>query len=133
MKAPNLSDYERRRAEDHEFFWRMAAGLSTIPSGFCRFRQCYRLRECCGPMSPSDHQLGQIRTQQEIGLSGKACATLPRCVAHIPEKNYADLRKLVESLMNMRSKHSDIEISHVVGIWMRESRTAPPKPGSRTS
>ncbi|WJH41216.1 hypothetical protein N7E02_12280 [Aliirhizobium terrae] len=127
MTKPDFSEYERRRAEDHEFFWRLAAALATIRNRFCRFRQCRRLQECCGPMCPSDHQKMQVRAQQEIGLSGIACATLPGCVAHVPELQYASLRKLAESLSDMRSDLTDAEIRWWVANEMRMSRQAPRK------
>jgi hypothetical protein len=127
MTKPDFSDYERCRAENHEFFWRLAATQAAIRSRFCRFRQCRRLQVCCGPMLPSDHQKMQVRAQQEIGLSGRACATLPRCLAQISEPQYAAWRELVESLSEMRSHLSDAEIAYWVADDLRKTRPASAK------
>ncbi|AYD02674.1 hypothetical protein [Neorhizobium sp. NCHU2750] len=103
MARPDYTEYEKRRAEHHETAWRFAATLNNIRNRHCRLRLCRRLQSCSGPMLPSEHQRGAIRAQQEIGLTGKACATLPLCMAATSAEHYASTRALSENLTELRS------------------------------
>ncbi|WP_145632938.1 hypothetical protein [Neorhizobium alkalisoli] len=104
MPKTDYSEYEKRRAADHEFEWRLTATLNLIQNHFCRFRECRRNRQCCGPMVRSAHQDGQVKAQREIGLSGDACACLPRCVAQANAPQYAALHQSMKQVREMRSK-----------------------------
>ncbi len=124
MKDPDLSDYEKRRAENHETEWRLAATLMNIRSRHCRYRICRREQFCCGPMLPSAHQSGTIRAHKEIGLSGTACANLPMCMANATADYYACIRGLSENLTNLRKgeykHHTTWEFLRLVQVDMRK-------------
>jgi len=95
MHKQDFSEYEKRRAQQHEEICRLASTLGHISTGFCRLRACRRRRVCSGPMLPSPHQKWTVRAQQEIGLSGRACSDLPACIAH-REPVYYELHKKMQ-------------------------------------
>jgi hypothetical protein len=103
MAERDYSEYEKRRARDHEDTWRYAAMLINIPDRHCHYRLCRRHQACYGPMLTSNHQLGMVQAQKEIGLSGAACASLPMCVANATADHYAYVRGMRQSLMDLRS------------------------------
>ena len=80
MPKPDLSEYEKRVSADHE---RQCRTTLTIHSAWrlCPIRKCRRDKACSGEMLASAHQERKIRAQRETGLSGNACAKLPRCMA----------------------------------------------------
>lgn len=123
MKAPDYSEYEKRRAEAHEDSWRLAATFANIRSRHCRYRMCRRHQLCYGPMLPSSHQNGVIRAHQEIGLSGTACASLPMCMANATADHYAHVRSILDQLNKLRQdemKHkSASEVLFLMQIHMR--------------
>jgi hypothetical protein len=85
MPKQDFTEYEKRVSADHE---RQCRTVLTFHSAWriCPNRKCRRDQACTGPMLVSAHQDHKIRAQREIGLSGHACAKLPRCVAttHAP-------------------------------------------------
>ena len=102
MEDRDFSEYEKRRAEDHEKAWRYASTLVNIRSRHCRYRHCRRIQICCGPMRPSVHQHGVIRAHLEIGLSGTACADLPLCMANATAERYAHVLGVCKKLAALR-------------------------------
>jgi hypothetical protein len=80
MPKQDFSEYEKRVSADHE---RQCRTTLTIYSAWrvCPIRKCRRDKACSGEMRVSAHQDRKIRAQREIGLSGNACAKLPRCMA----------------------------------------------------
>jgi hypothetical protein len=104
MTQPDFSEYEQRRAENHELEWRIVAMLINIRSRRCRFRICRRNQLCYGTMLPSDHQRWQVRVQKDLGLTGAACADLPMCMANATADHYAQAREIHEKLMEVRGK-----------------------------
>ncbi|WP_131818952.1 hypothetical protein [Rhizobium sp. LCM 4573] len=82
-----------------------------VMNDFCRLRQCRRrLRVCSGPMQPSPHQIWKGHAQKEIGLSGKACADLPICMAHQRPEYYQIYRQAMEEVQDMQQEHADIDL-----------------------
>ena len=124
MPRSEFPEYEQRRAESHEFEWRLAASLVNISGRICRFRQCRRHQYCGGPMLPSDHQHWQVRAQQEIGLSGKACASLPMCMAQSTQDHHAHLRGVIAKLTELRGRHPDWDLWWLVRREMRRQHRA---------
>ncbi len=112
MEKHDYSEYERRRAENHEENYRLAAALVSLTVGLCRRRGCRRGNICRGPMLPSPHQQGAVRAQKMIGLSGTACASLPSCVAHVDDDRIADLRRAASSLDELRQRFLNDEGLH---------------------
>jgi hypothetical protein len=76
-----MDAYEKERAAHHERTCRAAATVILSPYVTCRIRKCRRDGKCTGPTLPSGRQMGQIRAQKALGLSGNACARLPICIA----------------------------------------------------
>jgi hypothetical protein len=134
MTRSNFSEYEKRRAENHELEWRLACLSANIHSHHCHLRLCRRLQACSGPMLPSDHQRGQIRAQQEIGLTGRACATLPLCMKNATAERYAIVRGASEQLTELRSKDFKGDtptdtlnrIRHLLRNYHRRKHPSPP-------
>jgi hypothetical protein len=84
-------------------------------------------------MLPSDHQRGQVRAQQEIGLSGKACAALPLCMAQATADRHAYVRQVSENLDALRSKDfKDCTTWEFLRLLQRDMRSQhrskPPSP-----
>ncbi|URK87126.1 hypothetical protein LP421_25545 [Rhizobium sp. RCAM05350] len=77
MPKQDFSEYERRVSADHE---RQCRSTLTIHGVWriCPIRKCRRDKACSGEMLASAHQNSKIRAQRETGLSGNACAKLPR-------------------------------------------------------
>jgi hypothetical protein len=96
MEKRDYSEYERRRAEDHEQAYRVVGSCIGVALGQCHRRQCFRQGSCRGPMLPSRHQQGSVRAQKLIGLTGTACAALPSCIANIDDTFVGDMRKMAE-------------------------------------
>ncbi|WP_313604807.1 hypothetical protein [Rhizobium sp.] len=103
MKRTDFSEYEKRRAQDHEEAWRLSATLENIHSRHCHYRMCRRSQFCSGPMLPSEHQRSVISAQKEIGLSGMACARLPMCMANATLDRYAYVRGALEKITEARN------------------------------
>jgi hypothetical protein len=123
MKQPDFSDYEKRRAENHETEWRLAATFDNIRSRHCRYRMCRREQFCCGPMLPSAHQNGVIRAHREIGLSGTACSHLPMCMANATSDRYASVRDISKKLTELREgKLKDTTIGEFVFLMRMHLR-----------
>ncbi|TCV70996.1 hypothetical protein EDE05_10723 [Neorhizobium sp. R1-B] len=101
MDKQDFSEYEKRRAEQHEKLCRATALLMCLDHRICHLRACYRKRMCSGPMRPSPHQAGAVRAQREIGLSGKACAELPFCVANMAAQLFGRYSKLRSDLQQV--------------------------------
>ncbi|KGD87741.1 MULTISPECIES: hypothetical protein [Rhizobium/Agrobacterium group] len=102
MDEPDFSNYEKRRAEQHEELCRAAATLFCISDRICHLRVCRRYRICVGPMLPSPHQAWAVRAQREIGLSGKACAELPLCIANQEPWAFDIYKKFMNVLQQVR-------------------------------
>ncbi|KKX27872.1 hypothetical protein YH62_21910 [Rhizobium sp. LC145] len=73
-----------------------------ISNDLCRLRSCRRRRVCGGPMQPSPHQALAVRAQREIGLSGKACADLPVCIANQKPWVFDIYKKLMADLLQIK-------------------------------
>ncbi|SME95510.1 hypothetical protein SAMN02982989_0229 [Xaviernesmea oryzae] len=110
MDNPDFSDYEKRRAEQHEELCRAASSLICISDGLCHLRSCRRLRMCGGPMLPSPHQALAVRAQQEIGLSGKACAELPLCIANQKPEVFKIYKKVMDRLRQIRPDNPELNL-----------------------
>jgi hypothetical protein len=80
--APDIDfdAYEKERSAHHEARCRVAATMLLTPYFACRIRKCRRDCKCTGPAVPSERQMGHVRAQQALGLSGFACASLPICI-----------------------------------------------------
>ncbi|WP_150132718.1 hypothetical protein [Neorhizobium sp. SOG26] len=89
MSQQELTEYEERRRADHIEICRATATSLCIRNRLCNLRECRRKRVCSGPMVASPHQAWTVRAQQEVGLSGKACADLPLCIAHKSRETFA--------------------------------------------
>jgi hypothetical protein len=107
MPKTDYSEYEKRRAENHEIEWRLTATLVLIRSRFCHFRECRRVHYCIGPMVRSAHQDGQVVAQKEIGLSGDACACLPFCVAHASPPEYEMICHSLKQVRELRREENN--------------------------
>jgi hypothetical protein len=127
MANRDYSEYEKRRAEDHEDAWRFAATLVNISDRHCHYRVCRRYQICQGPMLPSDHQRGVVHAQKEIGLSGTACASLPMCMANASAEHYDYVRRVCQKLKDMRSRDFEESTALEFLYLVRESarRQAP--------
>ncbi|MDR6819615.1 hypothetical protein J2X76_004807 [Neorhizobium sp. 2083] len=101
MNDPDFSEYEKLRAEQHEELCRAASSLMRVDLRLCRLRSCRRKRVCSGPMLPSPHQAWAVRAHEEIGLSGKACAKLPLCIANQHAWIFAPYKKLMTDLQQL--------------------------------
>ncbi|CDZ67379.1 Hypothetical protein NGAL_HAMBI2605_56600 [Neorhizobium galegae bv. orientalis] len=121
MDKPDLSDYEKFRAEQHEELCRATASMGFLGSGFCYLRACRRRRVCSGPMLPSVHQIWKVRAQQEIGLSGKACADLPLCIANREPKYYDLFKHAMQELQQMEIDEPNVDLLRTC-IWAAARR-----------
>lgn len=121
MDKSDLSDYEKLRAEQHEELCRATASIGFLGNGFCRLRACRRRRVCSGPMLPSAHQIGKVRAQQEIGLSGKACADLPLCIANREPEYYELFRQTMQELQQAAAEEPNVDVLRVC-IWAAARR-----------
>jgi len=101
MEKRDFSDYETCRAADHEEIHRLL-GLACLTGGLCRRRACRRKAACSGPMLPSRHQQSAVRAQQALGLSGKACATLPSCLADLEDWRLPAIRDGAQTVADGR-------------------------------
>lgn len=110
MDKPNFSDYEKLRAEQHEELCRATASICFMGTGFCHLRACGRLGFCSGPMLPSAHQLWKVRAQQEIGLSGKACAELPLCIANREPQHYELFKQTMQKLQQLAIDEPNLDV-----------------------
>jgi hypothetical protein len=110
MDKPDFSDYEKLRAEQHEGLCRATASISFLGNGFCRLRACGRRRVCSGPMLPSAHQIWKVRAQREIGLSGKACADLPLCIANREPQYYELFKQTLQSLQQIAIDEPNLDV-----------------------
>jgi hypothetical protein len=95
MTIKDFTEYEKRLAADHERLWR---GYLTevVAVHLCKRRKCRRDGACTGPMRIAPSQASRVRAQREIGLSGKACASLPLCVANIPGEEFGVVEKYMD-------------------------------------
>lgn len=93
MKQQDSTEYEKRLAADHERYWR---ALMSFRHHKCHRRKCHRDGACTGPMRIAPCLVGRVKAQQAIGLSGKACASLPLCFAAFPPGQVADLEKAMD-------------------------------------
>ncbi|WP_117196104.1 hypothetical protein [Rhizobium terrae] len=105
MHGPDFDDYEKLRAEQHEELCRLTSSLAPVIHGLCRLRACRRKGTCSGPMVPSPHQALKVRAHQEIGLSGRACADLPLCIANQAPDYYEVYRTAMEDVRELRDEH----------------------------
>ena len=110
MDNPDFSDYEKRRAEQHEELCRAASSLVCISDGLCHLRSCRRRRVCGGRMLPSPHQALAVRAQREIGLSGKACAELPLCIANQKPGVFEIYKKAMDLLRRIRLDDPELDL-----------------------
>ncbi len=94
MVGGDLTEYEKRLAADHERHWR---ALTSFKHRECRRRKCRRDGACTGPMRIAPCFAGRVKAQQAIGLSGKACAGLPICLARFPPEHVADLEAAMDA------------------------------------
>ncbi|MGI2034989.1 hypothetical protein ACRQ1B_21630 [Rhizobium panacihumi] len=110
MATDDLSEYEQTRARLHEVQCRLTAAMVNVRQGFCHRRACRRNRYCIGPMLPSPHQEGVVKLHKELGLSGKANADLPACMA-FQQKDIVDLfKRTMDKVGTMQGTLSDSEI-----------------------
>ena len=93
----DVEAYEKRRMDWHERKWRLAA-LKAMGFVFCPVRKCRRGLGCSGPMVPSERQCRAVEAQKAIGLSGKAVACLPLCVANADDDAFERCRQVVEAI-----------------------------------
>ncbi len=109
MPKQDFSEYEKRVSVDHE---RQCRTLLTFHSAWriCRARKCRRDKACSGDMCVSAHQDRKIRTQREIGLSGNACARLPRCMATASASAYETFAQLLDDLQRDLIAHPDEDL-----------------------
>ena len=110
VQNSDFSDSEKLRAEQHEELCRAASSLICISDDLCHLRSCRRRRVCSGPMQPSPHQAGAVRAQREIGLSGKACAELPLCIANQEPWIFDIYKKLTDNLRQVRLDHPKMDL-----------------------
>ncbi|MDQ0321580.1 hypothetical protein QO002_003718 [Pararhizobium capsulatum DSM 1112] len=103
MTTEDFTEYERRLAIDHERQWR--ALMSKIYL-CCERRKCRRDHACTGPMHIAPCLAGRVKTQQAIGLSGKACARLPRCLAFMPAPGFAEMEKIMDEFRGCLTEKS---------------------------
>ena len=112
----DMSRIEALRAAQHEELCRQAATLVFIPERRCRFRQCWRRGVCSGAMVPSSHQARQMEVQRMLGLSGRACASLPVCVARLDGEQYQIFRRGMGELQQQFDEHREIYPWHIVKV-----------------
>ena len=125
MEQPDFGEYEKRRASEHEQMCRITASLCHINSGFCRLRVCRRRSACSGAMVPSPHQAWTVRAQREIGLSGRACADLPLCIAHREPEYYELFKRTLDEFRTMVEDHPE---GDWLSIFARQmAKTRPPQ------
>ncbi|MFB9952797.1 hypothetical protein ACFFP0_28460, partial [Rhizobium puerariae] len=110
MSKADFSEYEKRRAEQHEELCRATSSLMCIRGRICRLRTCRRRRVCCGPMLPSPHQAWAVRAQREIGLSGKACAELPFCVANQAPRIFEGYKRVMDGLRQVKQDWPEMDL-----------------------
>jgi hypothetical protein len=65
---------------------------------------------CIGPMLASPHQAGAVRAQREIGLSGKACAELPVCIANAEPWIFDRYSKLRNNMREVTIDNPDLNL-----------------------
>lgn len=93
LAEQQFTEYEKRLAADHERHWR---ALASLIHPRCPRRKCHRDGACSGPMRIAPCLAGRVKAQQAIGLSGKACASLPRCLADFPPALSSQLETMME-------------------------------------
>ena len=91
----DIEAYEKRRMDWHERKWRLAAA-HVMGFILCPIRKCHRDLGCSGPMVPSERQRRAVEAQQAIGLSGKAVACLPLCIAKADDAAYQQCQQALE-------------------------------------
>ncbi|WP_156373850.1 MULTISPECIES: hypothetical protein [unclassified Rhizobium] len=106
MPKLDLTDYEKRIAADHERQCRCVQTMHGIWQ-HCPVRKCRRDRACTGEMLVSAHQDRKVRIQRELGLSGKACAKLPQCIATADAKTFAAYSRRLDNLNRYLIAHPD--------------------------
>jgi hypothetical protein len=106
MPKQDFSDYEKRIAIDHERQCRSVLSTHSVWQD-CSVRKCRRDGACTGEMLVSIHQDRKIRVQREIGLSGKACAKLPRCIATADASVFAAFTLCLDDLQKDLIAHPD--------------------------
>ena len=109
MPKQDLSDYEKRLSIDHERQCRTVLSCQLIWM-ICKTRKCRRDAACTGPMLASAHQNRKINVQREIGLSGRACAELPACLAHVPETVFQSFQEVKDHLLDHLVKHPEVRL-----------------------
>ncbi|WP_438752125.1 hypothetical protein [Pararhizobium sp. O133] len=97
MPKQDFTDYEKRIAIDHERQCRTVLTTCEVWQE-CPLRKCRRDRACTGEMLVSAHQDRKVRVQRELGLSGKACSKLPRCIATIDASFFAAFTDRLDTL-----------------------------------
>ncbi|PZM09443.1 hypothetical protein [Rhizobium tubonense] len=102
--TPNIdfSAYEKERAAHHEARCRVAATMLLTPYFACRIRKCRRDGKCTGPAIPSERQMGHVRAQQALGLSGRACVNLPLCIILGDDRLFAAFQAEIKRISEMR-------------------------------
>lgn len=116
--APNINfdAYEKERAAHHEKVCRTAATMLLTPYFACRIRKCRRDGKCTGPTFPSSRQMGHVRAQKALGLSGNACAKLPACIALADDDLFAafevEVKKMSER--NKEQPHHGLHFTRAV-------------------
>ncbi len=93
----DIEAYEKRRMDWHERKWRLAA-LKAMGFIVCPIRKCRRDLGCSGPMVPSERQRRAVEALKAIGLSGKAVACLPLCVAHADDADFERCQQVIEAI-----------------------------------
>lgn len=110
MARQDFSEYEKHRAAQHEMICRLAATMLKITQRLCRDRRCRRAEFCSGPMVRSDLQAPQVAAQKELGLTGEACAFLPRCAASAPAHTHRSFRDGMNLMLKKGSEADNDEI-----------------------
>ncbi len=121
MSQQDFAEYEERRRADHIEICRATATSLYIHTRLCNLRECRRKRICSGPMVPSQHQAWTVRAQQEIGLSGKACADLPLCIARKSKEAFAIYMTVMGAFRQLwiDDPKTDLMTTAVLAVGMR--------------
>ena len=93
----DIDAYEKLSMDWHERKWRLAAE-KAMGFIFCPIRKCRRDLGCSGPMVPSERQRRAVEAQKAIGLSGRAVACLPLCVASADDDTHQRCQQVLEAI-----------------------------------
>ena len=105
----DIRAYEKRRMDWHERKMRLAAEIA-LGFIFCPIRKCRRDLGCSGPMVPSERQGRAVEAQKAVGLSGKAVACLPLCIANADDAAHERCQQALETIRRVLSAKPPLKL-----------------------